>query len=166
LHHHNRRVAAARRSLFVSVIAAAVIWIGLTAGSAAPGVTGASVPATTPTAVPLHAERVHSARRWHAERVHQAQVRHARALRRAAAERVAEEAGLYVAWSRVAVCEEGGWIGSSGPAFPDSLGIEALAWTEYGGGSDVSPFAQIAVGERLIHALGVPIPDAAGCASW
>ena len=73
---------------------------------------------------------------------------------------------LYAEWTRVADCEEGGWVGSSGPAYPDSLGINATNWYAYGGGSDVSPAAQIAVAERLITSLGASIPDQAGCAAW
>ena len=39
---------------------------------------------------------------------------------------------LYAAWTRVAVCEEGGWVGSSGSAYPNSLGINAQnLWLVY-----------------------------------
>jgi len=72
----------------------------------------------------------------------------------------------YAAWTRVADCEEGGWIGYSGPAYPDSLGINATNWYAFGGGSDVSPVAQIAVADRLIEATGSLIPDQNGCAAW
>jgi hypothetical protein len=72
----------------------------------------------------------------------------------------------YAAWTRVANCEEGGWIGYSGPAYPDSLGINATNWYAFGGGSDVSPVAQIAVADRLIEATGSSIPDQNGCAAW
>jgi hypothetical protein len=68
----------------------------------------------------------------------------------------------YAQWSRVAVCEEGGWIGSSGPAYPDSLGISAVNWQHYGGTSDVSPAAQIIVAERI---QSNP-PDQSYCAAW
>jgi hypothetical protein len=68
-----------------------------------------------------------------------------------------------VAWSRVAVCEEGGWVGSSGPAYPDSLGINATNWYGNGGGSDVSEDAQILVDERVmaryVYAGYVPDQD-------
>ncbi|HWB39395.1 MAG TPA: hypothetical protein VG604_04145 [Candidatus Saccharimonadales bacterium] len=70
---------------------------------------------------------------------------------------------LYDAWTKVAVCEEGGWVGSSGSAFPNSLGIRAANWYNYGGGSDVSPAAQIAVAQRMINSLGIDIPDQDGC---
>ena len=75
---------------------------------------------------------------------------------------------LYAEWTKVAVCEEGGWIGYAGPAYPDSLGIDAQNWYANGGGSDVSPAAQIAVAERLVASLGMPnyVPDQAGCAAW
>lgn len=72
----------------------------------------------------------------------------------------------YAAWTRVAVCEEGGWIGASGPAYPNSLGITAANWYAYGGGSDYSPAAQIAVADRLIADTGMSIPDQNGCAAW
>jgi hypothetical protein len=68
----------------------------------------------------------------------------------------------------VAVCEEGGWVGSSGAAYPDSLGITAANWYANGGGSDVSPAAQIAVARRLVSSLGLGswVPDQTGCAPW
>lgn len=72
------------------------------------------------------------------------------------------------AWTKVAVCEEGGWVGRSGPEYPDSLGITARNWKLYGGGGDYSPLAQIAVAERLMASAGAPgqIPDQHGCAPW
>lgn len=89
----------------------------------------------------------------------------------------------YAAWSKVAWCEEGGtaaykadgpWF-YSGSVYPDSLGISKAAWLEYGGGSDVSEAAQIAVAQRLVTTLHAPIPDQgavvgsssrAGCSAW
>ena len=68
----------------------------------------------------------------------------------------------YAEWSRVAVCEEGGWIGYAGPAYPDSLGISATNWYGNGGGSDLSPAAQIIVAERI----QTNPPDQHGCAPW
>jgi hypothetical protein len=65
-------------------------------------------------------------------------------------------------WSRVAVCEEGGWIGSSGAAYPDSLGISAQNWYGNGGTDDVSEDAQIIVAERIQS----DPPDQSGCAAW
>ncbi len=53
------------------------------------------------------------------------------------------------------MCEEGGWIGYAGPTYPDSLGISATAWVDSGGGTDVSPDAQITVATNLIdHLVG------------
>jgi len=77
-------------------------------------------------------------------------------------------AAVYAAWTRVATCEEGGWVGSSGSAFPDSLGINAGNWYEYGGGSDTSPAAQIAVAQRLVASRGMAgwVPDQHGCSAW
>jgi len=74
--------------------------------------------------------------------------------------------GDYAAWTRVADCEEGGWVGSSGAAYPDSLGIDAANWYANGGGSDTSPAAQIAVANHLVESIGMGIPDQNGCASW
>lgn len=75
---------------------------------------------------------------------------------------------VYAEWTRVAVCEEGGWIGYAGPSYPDSLGINATNWSAYGGGSDLSPAAQIAVAQRIEAAAGTPgyVPDQGYCASW
>ena len=66
------------------------------------------------------------------------------------------------------MCEEGGWIGASGPAYPDSLGISAHNWAAYGGGTDQSPAAQAAVAERIEAGAGLAgyVPDQGGCASW
>jgi hypothetical protein len=73
----------------------------------------------------------------------------------------------YVAWSRVAYCEEGGWIGAAGSAFPDSLGISATNWWDSGGTDDTSPDVQILVAEGLITRLQAAVPDQDGCAgSW
>ena len=65
-------------------------------------------------------------------------------------------------WSRVAVCEEGGWIGYAGPAYPDSLGISATNWFANGGTSDVQEDAQIKVAERI----QTDPPDQGSCAAW
>jgi hypothetical protein len=65
-------------------------------------------------------------------------------------------------WSRVAMCEEGGWIGSSGTAYPDSLGINAHNWYSNGGTSDVSEDAQIMVAMRIQR----DPPDQTSCAAW
>ena len=70
------------------------------------------------------------------------------------------------AWTKVAVCEEGGWLGSSGSVYPNSLGINAQNWAQFGGTADVSMEAQIAVAERFIAYYGIGIPDQNGCAAW
>jgi hypothetical protein len=73
----------------------------------------------------------------------------------------------YAAWTRVAICEEGGWVGASGPAYPNSLGIKAANWYRFGGGTDVSPMAQILVADRLIAHYRAGMPDQDGCTgSW
>jgi hypothetical protein len=74
----------------------------------------------------------------------------------------ASQSVLYREWTRVAICEEGGWVGWSGPAFPDSLGITAANWWSHGGTDDVSPQAQITVAERI----QTWVPDQDGCAPW
>ena len=77
-------------------------------------------------------------------------------------------APVFAAWSRVNVCEEGGsWV-ASGPAYPDGLGISAQNWVAYGGGTNLSPAAQIAVAQRIEAAAGTPgyVPDQGGCAAW
>jgi hypothetical protein len=71
---------------------------------------------------------------------------------------------VYAQWTRVAVCEEGGWIGAANADYPDSLGINATNWYANGGGSDVSPAAQIAVAQRIEGTSYVP--DQNDCASW
>lgn len=82
---------------------------------------------------------------------------------------------LYAQWTRVAVCEEGGWVGSSGLVYPDSLGISAANWYGNGGGSDVSPDAEILVAIRVVDGLVGQViqgqvvyvgfvPDQGGCA--
>ena len=66
----------------------------------------------------------------------------------------------------MADCEEGGWGHYGFPAYPDSLGISSSNWVQFGGGSDLSPAAQIAVAMRLIAYYHAPIPDQEGCAAW
>ena len=84
----------------------------------------------------------HSRARWLAE------LRHAAALR-ATWRTLAARAREVAEWTPIATCEEGGWIGYAGPAFPDSLGITATNWRAYGGGSDLRPFVQAHVAERI-----------------
>lgn len=79
----------------------------------------------------------------------------------------------YAAWSKVAVCESGGWV-VLGSAYPDSLGITATNFAAFGGRSQpagpvpvAARVAQIRVADRLIHRYGIEIPDQHGCAgSW
>jgi hypothetical protein len=68
----------------------------------------------------------------------------------------------------VATCEEGGWIGYAGPAYPDSLGISAANWYAFGGSGDLSPAAQVGVAQRIEAAGGSAgyVPDQSGCAAW
>ena len=68
----------------------------------------------------------------------------------------------YEAATKVAVCEEGGWVGAASASYPDSLGITAANWYANGGGSCVTPECQIQVAERL---QAYP-PDQNGCTSW
>ena len=77
-------------------------------------------------------------------------------------------APVFAAWSKVNVCEEGGSWAASGPAYPDGLGISARNWVAYGGGTNLSPAAQIAVAQRIEAAAGTPgyVPDQGGCAAW
>jgi len=77
----------------------------------------------------------------------------------------APPADLTEAWSRVAQCESGGWV-VLGSVYPNSLGLTAQNWQAFGGTSDVSVEAQIAVAERFRAAYGIPIPDQNGCAPW
>ena len=67
-------------------------------------------------------------------------------------------------WDRVAMCEEGGFGNYGFPNYPNSLGINANNWYSNGGGSDLSPAAQVAVAQRIEGASYVP--DQNGCASW
>jgi Transglycosylase-like domain len=69
------------------------------------------------------------------------------------------------AWDKVATCESGGWV-VLGSVYPNSLGLTAQNWQAFGGTSDVSPEAQIAVAERFRAAYGISIPDQNGCAAW
>lgn len=73
---------------------------------------------------------------------------------------------LAAAWTKVAICEEGGWGNYGFPAYPDSLGINATNWTAAGGTSDLSIDAQIVVAERFRAQYGISIPDQNGCAPW
>ena len=84
-------------------------------------------------------------------------------------------ADAYDAWTRVAVCEEGGWQNTGLPAYPNSLGILGLSPTS------LAPADQIALAESVVDSLigrvSSPgqgsvviyhgwVPDQNGCASW
>jgi len=79
-----------------------------------------------------------------------------------------DNASLLAEWTKVAVCEEGGWGNYGFPNYPDSLGINSSNWYGNGGGSDLSPAAQIAVAERVVAKYASPgwVPDQEGCAAW
>ena len=74
----------------------------------------------------------------------------------------AKKPSLVALWTPVAVCEEGGWVGASGYNYPDSIGINRHNWFHFGGTKNVSPLAQIKVGQRIERYLHRPaghIPD-------
>jgi hypothetical protein len=75
---------------------------------------------------------------------------------------------VFAQWSRVALCENGGWLPPRGAAYPDSLGISAANWRAYGGGDDLAPANQIRVAQAIEAAAGLVgyVPDQHGCASW
>ena len=72
------------------------------------------------------------------------------------------------AWSRVAMCEEGGNWQADGPRFSGGLGITRANWSIFGGQQYASeaalatPDQQIMVAERI---QAYP-PDQHGCSSW
>src|ERR1035437_4489978 len=78
---------------------------------------------------------------------------------------VAGGEGDYAAWRKISVCENGapGWNPPKGSAFPDSIGFTAANWYQFGGGSDLSPSTQIAVGNRFMAHYGMALPDQNGC---
>jgi hypothetical protein len=68
------------------------------------------------------------------------------------------------AWTKVAICEEGGWGHHTfGQGYVGDLGIRDTNWYAYGGGSDLSPEAQVAVAVRI---NGSHVPDQYGCTGW
>ena len=67
----------------------------------------------------------------------------------------------YAAATKVAICESGGWGRGTGGNYVGDLGITVANWYAYGGGSDTSPSAQIAVASRI---QSYP-PDQSGCGS-
>jgi hypothetical protein len=72
------------------------------------------------------------------------------------------------AWTRVAVCEQGGWGNYGFPMYPNSLGINASSYYSLGGSAtDLSPTAQILVAKRFMVQYGMTqVPDQNGCAAW
>jgi hypothetical protein len=84
----------------------------------------------------------------------------------------------YKAWTRVAHCEEGGWIvrpysTANGTYYPDALGIDNTNYAAFGGRNQrpgVVPLAhrvvEIRVADRLVKRYAIPIPDQHGCAAW
>src|ERR1035437_191993 len=71
----------------------------------------------------------------------------------------------YAEWTKISICENGspGWNPPKGSAFPDSIGFTAANWYQFGGGSDLSPATQIAVGNRFMAHYGMALPDQNGC---
>ena len=72
------------------------------------------------------------------------------------------------AWTRVAVCEEGGFIGYAGAAYPDSLGISAVNWSSNGGWHPPNGVAPETPDWQIMVAMRIQTdpPDQGGCASW
>ena len=76
----------------------------------------------------------------------------------------------YLAWSRVSLCESGGWGTANyaqGPNYFGNLGISSAAWDEYGSGFDrssSSPDIQIIVAERIEG--DAVVPDQGDCVGW
>lgn len=69
-------------------------------------------------------------------------------------------------WTTVAICEEGGWVGYSGPSYPDSLGIDATNWWGLGGTGTVTPDHQILIAEQLESTPPYQDTPAGGCQGW
>ena len=75
------------------------------------------------------------------------------------------------AWTRVAVCEEGGNWHIRGGMYSGGLGISNTNWTYYSRGmgvpanaADATPIQQIAVAKKIN--AGYQVPDQYGCAAW
>jgi len=75
------------------------------------------------------------------------------------------------AWTRVAICEEGGDWHVRGYKYSGGLGILNTNWTYYSRGmglpasaADATPIQQIAVAKRIN--AGYAVPDQNGCAAW
>jgi hypothetical protein len=75
------------------------------------------------------------------------------------------------AWTKVAICEEGGNWHVRGYKYSGGLGILNTNWTYYSRGmgfpasaADATPIQQIAVAKRIN--AGYAVPDQHGCAAW
>ena len=119
---------------------------GVTVGALSSVSASVSTPTTSTDARADHSHAV-----WVAERRHAAALRRTRAVRHRRAVEVSE-------WTHIAVCEEGGWIGYANQSFPDSLGIDATNWANDGGGSDLRPFVQVKVAERIMDPAPATCP--------
>ena len=71
------------------------------------------------------------------------------------------------------MCESGGWV-VLGSSYPDSLGITAANYEDFGGSPQPDGnttlserIAQVHVANRLIEHYGIGVPDQNGCdGSW
>lgn len=75
------------------------------------------------------------------------------------------------AWTKVAVCEEGGNWHVRGGMYSGGLGISNTNWAYYSRGmgvpasaADATPIQQIAVAKKIN--AGYQVPDQYGCAAW
>jgi hypothetical protein len=75
------------------------------------------------------------------------------------------------AWTKVAICEEGGNWHVRGSKYSGGLGILNSNWTYYSRGmgfpasaADATPIQQIAVAKKIN--AGYAVPDQYGCAAW
>ena len=75
------------------------------------------------------------------------------------------------AWTKVAICEEGGNWHVRGSKYSGGLGILNSNWTYYSRGmglpasaADATPIQQIAVAKKIN--AGYAVPDQHGCAAW
>lgn len=77
----------------------------------------------------------------------------------------------YAQWTRVAVCEEGGWYAPGGN-YVDALGIDTTNWLaaggkpQYGHLSLAQRIYEIKVADRFIRAYHIGIPDQGYCSAW
>jgi hypothetical protein len=155
----------------VALITAGVMLAVPVAGDAAPH-NGSAHKATKRAAHTLpHKRAAHAAP--HKRSTHAAPHRRsAHSAPRRAAHRAPKLSSDYAAWSRVATCEEGGWV-VAGYNYPDSLGINRTNYERFGG-TPMSPGpvtlaereTEIRVADRLVAYYRAAIPDQGGCAAW